>query len=77
MLDGVSKNLLQPDDTANLSYDEFQEKLKDLGPKLRLTVIHEGDGRVVELDRAGSTDPIGGREQPLPRNFAMKPGDAS
>ena len=77
LLDGVSKNLLRPDDTANMSYDEFQEKLKDLGPKLRLTVIHEGDGRVVELDRAGGTDPIGGREQPLPRNFVLKPGDAS
>lgn len=75
LLDDVSKGLLQPDDTADLTYDKFQDKLKELASRLRVTVIHEGDGRVVELDRKGSADQFGGREQPLPRNIVVKPGD--
>ncbi|MBE0619449.1 MAG: baseplate J/gp47 family protein [Burkholderiales bacterium] len=76
LLEEVSKPLTGPEDAADLKYDDIQGKLKDLASRLRVTVIHEGDGRVVELDRAGHTDQVGGREQPLLRNVVVKPGDA-
>lgn len=64
------------DTPATLDWNSLRDSLAALSSseailRLRCTVVHDADGLVEELDRAGSTASLGLREQPLPRRLDL------
>lgn len=68
---------IAPGATAGITYEALQNKISNAlyGQSIsgmRFTIIHERDGRAVELDMPQSNDQIGEREQPQVRNVTLK-----
>mgnify|MGYP000999423209 FL=1 len=62
---------------ASLGYTALREAVTNIVPpaavvRLRVTVTHERDGLVEELDDDSDLATVGAREQPMPRKLTLR-----